>query len=116
MRDGRRQTEAHFPWLTGKVLLRLGLQHTLLLSPAIVAAALISLCVDFAPRGPEFSLIQSQEILESPTGGIFRGAGSVLRETAATSPGTESEILVPARPVEGFQWSPRRASASSKGF
>lgn len=40
--------------------------------------------------------MQSQEILDSPTGGIFRGAGSVLKETAAASLGTEGEILVPA--------------------
>lgn len=60
--------------------------------------------------------MQSLENLDSPAGDIFRGAGSVLRETAAASLGTEHEILVPAQLVEGFQQRPRCASASSDGF
>lgn len=63
---------------------------TLVLSSAITAAAPIGLWVHFAPWGPEFSLIQPQKILDSPSGGICRGAGSILRETAVASPGTES--------------------------
>lgn len=34
--------------------------------------------------------MQPQKILDSPSGGICRGAGSVLGETAEASPGTES--------------------------
>lgn len=64
--------------------------NSVLSSATAAAAAPVALWVHFAPQGPQFSLIQPQKILDSPSGGISIGAGSVLRERAVASPGTES--------------------------
>lgn len=90
MRDSRRWTELLFPYLTQKVLLSSDCDKLCAQLSHCCCCSSHSLGTFWGPQGPQFSLIQPQKILDSPSGGISIGAGSVLREKAVASPGTES--------------------------